>query len=133
MRDVTIILNREEIMNDVMSVAHVTGRRLSVAGQEEKASDIQTPEEGADKYIVARAMSAALANVRERCARYLTAGRLMDDDRLEDSDLADRVTQFNKVTLIEHEARLTRVRNDPVQPQFGEGRTGPGDQSFGGG
>ena len=84
MRDVTIILNREEIMNDVMSVAHVTGRRLSVAGQEEKASDIQTPEEGADKYIVARAMSAALANVRERCARYLTAGRLMDDDRLED-------------------------------------------------
>ena len=67
-----------------MNVAHVTGRRLFVPGQEEKASDIQTPEEGADKYIVARALSAALANVRGRCARYLATGRLMDDNRLED-------------------------------------------------
>ena len=71
-------------MGDVINAAHVTGRRLFVPGQEEKAADIQTPEEGVDKYIVARAMSAALANVRSRCARYLTAGRLMDDDRLED-------------------------------------------------
>lgn len=84
MRNVTIVLNRAEIMGDVINAAHVTGRRLFVPGQEEKAADIQTPEEGVDKYIVARAMSAALANVRSRCARYLTAGRLMDDDRLED-------------------------------------------------
>lgn len=67
-----------------MNVAHVTGRRLSVPGQEEKAADIQTPEEGVDKYIVARAMAGGLANVRARCARYLTSGRLSDDDRLED-------------------------------------------------
>ena len=77
-------MNRAEILGDVINAAHVTGRRLFVPGQEEKAADIQTPEEGVDKYIVARAMSAALANVRSRCARYLTAGRLMDDDRLED-------------------------------------------------
>lgn len=86
MRNVTIVLNRAEIMGDVINAAHVTGRRLFVPGQEEKAADIQTPEEGVDKYIVARAMSAGLANVRSRCARYLTAGRLMDDDRLEDVD-----------------------------------------------
>ena len=84
MRNVTIVLNRAEILGDVINAAHVTGRRLFVPGQEEKAADIQTPEEGVDKYIVARAMSAALTNVRSRCARYLTAGRLMDDDRLED-------------------------------------------------
>ena len=84
MRNVTIVLNRAEILGDVINAAHVTGRRLFVPGQEEKAANIQTPEEGVDKYIVARAMSVALANVRSRCARYLTAGRLMDDDRLED-------------------------------------------------
>lgn len=83
MRNVTIVLNREEIMGDVISVAHVTGRRLFSPGQEEKASDIQTPEEGADRYIVARALSAALANIRQRCARYLVTGRLLDDNRLE--------------------------------------------------
>lgn len=82
--DVTIILNRDEIMGDVMNVAHVTGRRLSTPGQEEKAADIQTPEEGVDKYIVARAMAAGLANVRARCARYLSSGRLSDDNRMED-------------------------------------------------
>lgn len=71
-------------MGDVMNVAHVTGRRLSTPGQEEKAADIQTPEEGADKYIVARAMAAGLANVRARCARYLSSGRLSDDNRMED-------------------------------------------------
>lgn len=70
-------------MGDVISVAHVTGRRLFSPGQEEKASDIQTPEEGADRYIVARALSTALANVRQRCARYLVTGRLLDDNRLE--------------------------------------------------
>ena len=82
--DVTIILNRDEIMGDVMNVAHVTGRRLSTPGQEEKTADIQTPEEGVDKYIVARAMAAGLANVRARCARYLSSGRLSDDNRMED-------------------------------------------------
>lgn len=70
-------------MGDVTSTAHVAGRRLYAQGQEEKASDIQTPEEEADRYIVARALSAALANIRQRCARYLAAGRLMDDNRLE--------------------------------------------------
>ena len=83
MKDVTIVLNRGEIMEDVMSVAHLTGRRLSTLGQEEKASDVQTPEEGADRYVVARAMAVALSNLRQQCARYLTAGRLMDDNRLE--------------------------------------------------
>ena len=72
------------MMSDVVSIAHVTGRRLSVEGQEEKASDIQTPEEGADKYIVARAMAAGLAAIREKCGRYLTSGRLSDNDALED-------------------------------------------------
>ena len=82
--DVTITLNRDEIMGDVMNVAHVTGRRVSTPGQEDKAADIQTPEEGVDKYIVARAMAAGLANVRTRCARYLSSGRLSDDNRMED-------------------------------------------------
>lgn len=82
--NVTITLDRDEIMGDVMNVAHVTGRRISAPGNEEKASDIQTPEEGVDKYIVARAMALGLSNIREKCSRYLTSGRLSDDNRLED-------------------------------------------------
>lgn len=84
MRTITITLKREEIMGDVVNAAHITGRRLNVAGAEEKASDIQTPEEGVDKYVVARAMTEGLSAVRKECGRYLNTGRTTDDNSLED-------------------------------------------------
>lgn len=84
MKNVTLTLNRGEIMSDIVSAAHIVGRRLSAPGQEEKASDIQTPEEGPDKYVVARAMAEALANARKECARYLSSGRTEDNNSLED-------------------------------------------------
>lgn len=84
MKEVTITLKRDEIMSDVVNVAHITGRRLNVAGNEEKASDVQTPEEGVDKYVVARAMTEGLSAVRKECGRYLSTGRLTDDNKLED-------------------------------------------------
>lgn len=84
MRTITITLIREEIMADVVNSSHIVGRRLSVAGNEEKASDIQTPEEGVDKYVVARAMAEGLSAVRKECGRYLNMGRFVDDNSLED-------------------------------------------------
>ena len=61
MKNVVVTLHKKEIMSDVVNVAYVTGRRLFVTGQEEKASDIQTPEESPDKYIIARAMASGYA------------------------------------------------------------------------
>lgn len=84
MRTITITLKRGEIMGDVVNAAHITGRRLNVAGAEEKASDIQTPEEGVDKYVVARAMQEGLSAVRKECGRYLNMGRITDNNDLED-------------------------------------------------
>lgn len=84
MVEITITLKRDEIMADVVNAAHITGRRLNVAGNEEKAADIQTPEEGADKYVVARAMSEGLSAVRKECGRYLSSGRKTDTNSLED-------------------------------------------------
>lgn len=83
MKEITITLKREEIMSDVVSTAYVVGRRLNVAGNEEKASDIQTPEEGADKYIVARSLTEGLSALRKECGRYLTSGRISHDNTLE--------------------------------------------------
>lgn len=86
MRSVVVTLHKKEIMSDVVNAAYIVGRRLSVPENEEKASDVQTPEEGPDKYVVARAMSTALYNIRARCGRYLTSGRLSDNNSLEDID-----------------------------------------------
>lgn len=103
-------------MGDVISIAHITGRRLNVAGAEEKASDIQTPEEGADRYVVARAMMEGLSAVRKECGRYLNSGRLSDDNGLEDAvgdyvltlDMPDR-WNFGATT------RLTSLANAYVR------------------
>lgn len=86
MKEIAITLKRSEIVSDVISTAHLVGRRLSVPGNEEKAADIQTPEEGADKYIVARALSEGLSAVRKECGRYVNKGRLSDNNNLEDLD-----------------------------------------------
>jgi hypothetical protein len=83
MKMITITISRDEIMSDVVNAAHITGRRLKTAGSEEKASDIQTPEEGVDKYVVARAIQEGLSAVRMECGRYLTKGRLSDTNALE--------------------------------------------------
>jgi hypothetical protein len=116
MRTITITLKREEIMSDVVSSAHVTGRRLNVAGSEEKASDIQTPEEGADKYIVARAMQEGLSAVRKECGRYLSTGRLTDDNELEDV-AGDYTLSLNMPDRWNYGAtsRLTSVANAYVR------------------
>jgi len=85
MKTVTLTLHRGEIMSDIVSGAHVIGRRLSVdPAIAENAADVQTPEEGPDKYLVARAMAEALSNARSKCARYLASGRLEDNNSLED-------------------------------------------------
>lgn len=84
MKVVTITLKRAEIMADVVNAAHITGRRLNVSGGDEQASDVQTPEDGVDKYVVARAMQEGLSTVRKECGRYLNMGRLNDDNQLED-------------------------------------------------
>lgn len=94
MKNIKITLHKEEMMSDIVSTAHITGRRLSAPGVEEKAADIQTPEDGPDKYIVARAMSTGLSNIRVKCARYLASGRLSDNDSLEDIK-GDYVLELN--------------------------------------
>lgn len=71
-------------MRDVVNIAHVTGRRLLVSGNEEKVSDIQTPEEGTDRFILARAMQEGLSRLRARCARYVNSGKLSEENVLED-------------------------------------------------
>lgn len=83
MKSIRIVIHKDEVLNDIIGIAHVTGRRISTPETLEKAADIQTPEEGPDKYIVARAMSTAIGNVKLKCARYLNAGRLSDENALE--------------------------------------------------
>ena len=102
-------------MSDVVSTAHVVGRRLSTPEGEEKASDIQTPEEGPDKYIVARAMATALSNIKARCARYLNSGRLADNDSLEDitGDFVLKLSMPERWNFAAT-ARLTAAMHDHV-------------------
>lgn len=58
------------------AAAYATGRRLLAQGvAEELAADVQSPLQGPDKSIVARAMETAFQALRGCCARYLASGR----------------------------------------------------------
>lgn len=116
MKAVKITLKRDEIMGDVVNVAHIVGRRLNVAGSEDKAADIQTPEEGVDQYVIARAMSEGLSAVRKECGRYLSKGRIEDTNALE-STTGDYVLDLNMPERWNFGAtsRLTNLANAYVR------------------
>jgi hypothetical protein len=81
--EINIVLHKEEIVSDVSSIAHVVGRRLSAPENLPQASDIQTPFQKTDSFIVARALRTAFSNVKKKCGRYLTAGRTSDSNALQ--------------------------------------------------
>lgn len=83
MKNVEIVIHKEEVINDIVDIAHVIGRRLYTPDMLDKASDIQSPDEGPDKYILARSVQTAIENVKLKCARYLNMGKLSDDNSLE--------------------------------------------------
>lgn len=63
---------------------HVVGRRMAATGDDPSRKYVQTPEEGVDRLLAARAMQQALGEIRRACARYLRTGRTSDDNRLTD-------------------------------------------------
>lgn len=67
-------------MSDVVGIAHITGRRLSTVGNEDKAAYIQAPDEGADVYVVTRAMEEGFGVLEMECGRYLSFGTMKSDN-----------------------------------------------------
>ena len=80
---VTITLYKDELWSDISSVAYMIGRRVSNAENIDKAADIQSPKEETSRFVVFRLMEKACSNIRRVCARYLTTGRLVDNNALE--------------------------------------------------
>lgn len=82
---VEITLSKDAILNDVVNTAHIVGRRIKTAENEDKIAYVQTPEEGVDRAVASRAMSQGIEEVKRVCARYLNVGSIKDDNRLENA------------------------------------------------
>ena len=83
-QSVTITLKKQQIVNDVSVQCGVIGRTLQKSPEsEEQAAEIMTPDDVETKPIVARSIVEAWGEVKKVCQRYLSAGRVSDDNRLE--------------------------------------------------
>lgn len=81
---IEIELDKKQIVNDVALECNQLGRTMGhQSGLEELAADIMTPDDNETKPIVARSLTEAIDIVKSTCHRYLTMGRLKDDNRRE--------------------------------------------------
>lgn len=99
---ISIILKRQEIINDILANCNVIGRTMRKNPEtEEAAGEIMTPDDPITKPIVARSLTEAFGEVKSVCQAYLMYGRFTDDNRLEkidESNRYDEVVQSSPMT-----------------------------------
>lgn len=83
MKNVKVVLHKEEIVADVSASAHLVGQRLKGSDNLEQVAEIQVPEEGISGEVVSRAMSTALSRLKTCCARYVASGFTMNTNAIE--------------------------------------------------
>lgn len=86
-RMITIVLKKQQIVNDVSVECNLIGRTLQKnEDMAEIASEIMSPDDDESKPVIARSMTEAFGEVKKVCQRYLVYGRDTDDNRLEGID-----------------------------------------------
>jgi hypothetical protein len=104
-RSITITLKKEQIVNDVVVQSNILGRALRESAKDgnsksELPSLLMTPDDGATKPIVARALTAGFAAVKNVCGVYLNTGRTTDDNRLEKiATSSGNTTTYSEIKL----------------------------------
>lgn len=83
MKNVKVILHKEEIAADIIAAAHLIGQRVKTLDNAEQASEIQVPEDGPSSEVMIRAMSTALARVKTSCVRYQSSGLTMNTNAID--------------------------------------------------
>ena len=81
---ILITLEKKQIVNDISVQCGIIGRTLQKQPEsEELAAEIMTPDDVETKPVVARSIVEAWGEVKKVCQRYLTKGRITDNNNLE--------------------------------------------------
>ena len=82
-KSITIDIYLEQTVHDILVECNLIGKNMVDAANKDLQADIMTPDDKQTKSIICRAHTEAFGNVKLACRRYLTTGRLEDDNKLE--------------------------------------------------
>lgn len=82
-KQITLNFSMEQVCNDILSRCYVVSQGLVEEAQKDIRAIIESPDSDETRSIINRAVTEAIANIKLAAQRYLTTGRVEDNNNLE--------------------------------------------------
>lgn len=80
---ITLNFSMEQVCNDVLARCYVVSKGMVDEAQKDIRANIESPDSDETRSIINRAVTEAIANIKLAAQRYLTTGRVEDNNNLE--------------------------------------------------
>lgn len=80
---ITLNLGMEQVCNDVLARCYVVSQGMVDEAQKDIRANIESPDSDETRSIINRAVTEAIGNIKLAALRYLTTGRVEDNNNLE--------------------------------------------------
>lgn len=80
---ITLNFSMEQVCNDVLARCYVVSQGMVDEAQKDIRANIESPDSDETRSIINRAVTEAIANIKLAAQRYLTSGRVEDNNNLE--------------------------------------------------
>ena len=80
---ITLTFGMEQVCNDVLARCYVVSQGMVDEAQKDIRANIESPDSDETRSIINRAVTEALGNIKLAAQRYLTTGRVEDNNNLE--------------------------------------------------
>lgn len=80
---ITLNLGMEQVCNDVLARCYVVSQGMVDEAQKDIRANIESPDSDETRSIINRAVTEAIGNIKLAAQRYLTIGRVEDNNNLE--------------------------------------------------
>lgn len=80
---ITLNFSMEQVCNDVLARCYVVSQGMVDEAQKDIRANIESPDSDETRSIINRAVTEAIGNIKVAAQRYLTTGRVEDNNNLE--------------------------------------------------
>ena len=80
---ITLNFSMEQVCNDILARCYVLSQGLVDDAQKDIRATIESPDSKETRSIINRAVTEAIGNIKVAAQRYLTSGRVEDNNNLE--------------------------------------------------
>lgn len=80
---ITLIFSMEQVCNDVLARCYVVSQGMVDEAQKDIRANIESPDSDETRSIINRAVTESIGNIKLAAQRYLTTGRVEDNNNLE--------------------------------------------------